>query len=146
MPYPKVTKEAAGNNHLVMENETLVFVNAAIDESKVELAKNFIRFATTDESMKQFTMTTNMLRSYKYELSEEEISELSYFGQTYYQYVQSAGVIYPRANNEYYMENTDKNVGFVSAVNGSEYSAPSQAFKDNASLTAEDYFLGLHSK
>ncbi len=143
MPFPKPTADAVGNNHLLMENETLVFVNGAIDESKVELAKDFIRFATTDESMKRFTTTTNTLRSYKYELSDDDISKLSFFGRNCYQYVQDATAIYPRANNEYYMSNTNGNTAFKTTINGKVYSTPSQAFKDDASLTAEDYFMNL---
>lgn len=148
MPYPKPTAEAAAKkeNHLLMENETLVFINKAIDEKKLELAKAFIRFSTTDESMKRFTKITNLLRSYKYSLSEDEVKELPFFGQTYYEYAKSAEFIYPRANNLYYLENVKNNCVFNSGVADREYTNPSRSFKDNSSLTAEDYFFGLHAK
>lgn len=144
MPCPKVSEEDAGNNSLLVTNDTLVFINKSIDSNKIDLAKDFIRFATTDVSLKEFTMTTNLLRTYNYALTDEELAELPYFGQSYYAYVQSAQLIYPRANNTYYMENVDVNLWFESTVNGNTYKTPTQAFKDDASLTAEQYFLGLH--
>lgn len=144
MPTPKPTADDVGNNTLLILNDTLVFVNKAIDTSKIELAKDFIRFATTDESLREFTQTTNMMRTYKYELSEEELASLPYFGQSYYAYLQSAELVFPRANNEYYAENLNANMKFEATVNGTLYNVPSQAFKDHADVTAEDYFFGLN--
>lgn len=144
MPCPKPTEESVGTNNILVSNDTLVFINKAIDENKIDLAKDFIRFATTDVSLKEFTMTTNLLRSFNYSLTEEELATLPYFGRTYYAYVQSAELIYPRANNLYYMENVDVNLWFKAVVNGKSYTTPTQEFKDDAALTAEEYFKGLN--
>lgn len=144
MPVPKPTADCVGKNTLLILNDTLVFVNKAIDESKIELAKDFIRFATTDVSLREFTMATNLMRTYKYELTEEELASMPYFGQSYYEYLQNSELVYPRANNEYYFTNVVENLKFNTTVNGKTYSMPSQTFKDYADLTAEDYFFGLN--
>lgn len=143
MPYPKPTADAVGKNSLVIENDTLVFINAAIDQSKVELAKDFIRFATTDESLRNFMVTTDQMRSYKYTMTDDQVKNMNFFARSYYEYLQSADWIYPRANNVYYETNVDANLKFATEVNGKSYNVPSQAFKDDASLTAEQYFAGL---
>lgn len=144
MPAPKPAADANSKNTLLIQNDTLVFVNKAIDANKIELAKDFIRFATTDVSMREFTMTTNMMRAYQYELTDEDLANLSYFGRSYYEYLKSANLVYPRANNAYYFENLNANFDLSATANGKSHTLPTQAFKDYADLTAEDYFFGLN--
>ncbi len=143
MPYPKPTADSVGSHSLIILNDTMVFINASIPDEKLELAKDFIRFATTDESMRRFTTITNQLRSYKYELTDEDKDKLTFFGKSYVEYLQSAEWIYPRANNDYYEEFLNRNTNFTTVVDGKTIGTPSQAFKDDASLTAEKYFAGL---
>ncbi len=146
MPYPKATEEQLDQpTSLLMENEPLAFINAAIEPNKIDLAKAFMQYAATDAALVRFTEITGVARAFKYEMPEDILSGLNTFKRTSFEFLSSAEIVNPYTNTDYYRENADGNMWFYTTVNGQEHSTPSTAFR-NYTMTVEDYFNGLHQE
>lgn len=102
MPMPR----QAGNTENVYfdQNSSYGFIKRNMPKEKVDLAKNFLQFTYTDESMKKFTKNTNALIGLNYEMNEDEISELSSFGQNLMRYKNSehTHLLYSLDDNDIY--------------------------------------------
>ena len=69
MPMPKVDKEHLGPATYINNWITSVNISAAIDSSKIPMAKQFIRFMHTDQSLSEFTKITSGVRPFNYSLT-----------------------------------------------------------------------------
>ena len=72
MPMPKVDKEHLGPATYINNWMTSVNVSAAIAESKIPMAKQFIRFMHTDRSLSEFTRITSGVRPFYYDVTTED--------------------------------------------------------------------------
>ena len=72
MPMPKVDKDHLGQATYMNNWMTSVNISAAIDNSKIPMAKQFIRFMHTDKSLSEFTRITSGVRPFSYTLTAED--------------------------------------------------------------------------
>lgn len=145
MPLPKATEDKVGQKTTLIDTHmSATFINANIKPEKIELAKLFVKFCHTNESLAEFTTTTGVTRGFNYDITEEQYNSLSYYSQSLYDLRSRSDIGRPFSNNELYKNNqgaffhTD---GFYSKVD-IMYNVPSLAFKDKG-LTAEQYFAGM---
>ncbi|MBR4420394.1 MAG: hypothetical protein IKT32_05885, partial [Clostridia bacterium] len=108
LPYPLPKKLADGETHqniLLNNGATHSFINSSIDESKVELAKDFLRFFYTEKELINFTLETNTSIGLKYELSDEQLKELSPYGRSLLLTVMNSKVLYQYSQNPVFLNN-----------------------------------------
>ena len=107
MPFPKANKERLQSHQFYLrdENYCVRFINANCDEEIIPLAKDFLQFCCSAESLAEFTSITSCTLGYQYQLDKKDYDSLSYFAQSVYDLKQNAKVIYPYANTEIFYKN-----------------------------------------
>lgn len=150
MPLPRATKVAADDYKMttVDRNYTCAFVNSNIanNANKVRLAKMFLQFCYTKESLIEFTEETGTTKGVMYNLTAEEentmLSKLNTFKKSVWDFRKKADIVYPVSDSEILINNqqafsiieSDWSVSY----GGTEYQNALAAFKNN--VTAEQYF------
>lgn len=100
MPLPKATKKQVGSeNIMVSPLDSYCFVNANIDDAKLDVAKKFLQFCHTDEMMAEFTETTGVVKPYTYDV---DTSKLTPFVASVVEASANSKVVFPKSNNEVY--------------------------------------------
>lgn len=141
MPMPKVDSTHIGENDVVIENSySLAFINANVQTrcpEKIDLLKKFIKFAYTDESLREFTINTNSMKAVSYELTSADKEKLSYYTRTLVDTLANSDAIYPLSNCSKFSKNQTKlSLNATFSVNNYEFAM--NALKDGVS--AKDYF------
>lgn len=106
MPYPKATKAQIGEKTTILSGgDTIACINSTIKEEKVELAKLFLQYCETQESLVEFVKATNMSRSYVFDMPERDYETLNTFARSYVDLVSDSN-IYPNvSNSEFFYKN-----------------------------------------
>jgi hypothetical protein len=151
MPFPFATEEqwekASVKSTLYDHLSSLMFMKSTVAEWKLPLVKEFIRFAHTDESLREFTKTTNTPKALNYTMSETDKAEMTYYGRTLVELKEKSEIVYPTNDSSLYLNNSTKfsiyNILFTK-VNGklNQYAFEGLHTKK---ISAEDYFNGIAS-
>ncbi len=145
MPMPKASKDQLGKSTLMDNIFSICFMKANVAEYKRGIAIEFIKFVNSDASLKEFSVITNTPKALNYTMTEEELSQLSPFGQSVMRLKQRSDIVYPVSSNPLYINNQaqfDTHSLYWSIVGGKEIQFASGAFYDS-NLTAEEYFAGM---
>ena len=71
MPLPKATEAQVGQKSTYVDSiNQLAFISSKTPTEKVELAKTFLQYCETQESLEEFLLTTNLTRSYNVDYSD----------------------------------------------------------------------------
>ena len=148
MPMPKATKNEIGQPFTVNgDSESLGFINANCNAEKLALAKLFLQFVNTDVSLREFTVTTNTMKELKYELTEEDLAQMTGFGRLLWNTQQSLNLVYKSSQNNVFVNNTSLlvNGGFETKIGTATYNRPVDQLRGTNSnkISAKDYFMGL---
>ena len=66
MPLPKATKEQIGQKTTLVDSlNQLAFISAYVPEERIELAKTFLKFCSTQASLEEFVVETGLTRNYR---------------------------------------------------------------------------------
>lgn len=118
MTLPKVSKAAydkSKQSYVADSLNAFVVVKKNVASEKVDLAKDFVRYACSDEALQAFTVTTGAMKALKYTIDDKSYKELSNFGKAYYDamtnettvptfvYTYSKSALYAR-NSDYFVE------------------------------------------
>lgn len=143
MPLPKPTEDHVDGTHTLFNSkQSAAFINANINESKIELAKEFLKFAHSNDSLVEFTETVSLLKPYAYTLSEN--NNLTYYAKQLLQVKETSENVYPFADSRLF---TRQKGTLLSAsawaviIGDHSYNHPTTDFLGGVS--AEDYFNGL---
>lgn len=111
MPLPKATKEKVGEKTTLVDGaNSLAFLGATIDRNKVECAKKFLQFCYTDESLVEFSVTTNTPKGVLYTIPDEDFAKLSSYGKSIFYLINTQSlseVVYPYSINAMYLNHQD---------------------------------------
>lgn len=146
MPLPKATKEKVGKQTLMDYLYSCGFINANIPESKKRAAKLFLQFLYTDESLREFTVTTNCPKACVYTMGDE-YDKLSYFGKTLWDNKEKSDIVYPFSTAPLYLNNQSKfnlYYNWTSRMNSETKSNPIDALRKN-NIKAQTYFYGIQN-
>ena len=126
-------------------NSAFAFINANIqdDEVKSNLAKLFLQFCYTDESLLDFTKTTGILKGVEYEVDKTTYDGLDNYFQSLIDIKRSYDVVYPYSDNKMFVYSPTLLLNgsmYTSTVNNEPYQYPFTALEDG--ISAKDYFLG----
>ncbi|PWM75295.1 MAG: hypothetical protein DBX59_02380 [Bacillota bacterium] len=144
MPMPKATEEQIGEPQTMVDQaRSLSCINANIDKTKIQLAKTFLQYCETQESLLETFLTTNILRGFEVDTSAV-YDTLSTYGKSV---VDTTGVkankVIPLSSCDVFYRNYS---AFLSTqlLATKEYTAPSSAFKDG--VTSAELFNKLQNK
>ncbi len=149
MPLPKAEK-GNGDATLVEDMFSTVFVKSTIESWKMTLAVDFLQFVHTDESLCEFTVTTNTPKAFTYSLTDEDKGKMSEYGRSLFTLNEKADVVYPLSQNPVFVNNQTlfkdyPENGMYQSTVGSDRSNPVSTFKDYPNISAIDYFNGLYT-
>ena len=125
-----------------------VIINARISEKQQEIAKTFIRFAHTDESLRRFTVNTSLPAAFQYEIGDAA-SETTVFAKSYLEVYQNSNKFYNYKPYEMQNNNALKNIEQIITYQwSSNASGDLGRFADICpdKINAEDYFVGIYKK
>ena len=137
--YKDVEGKEAGKAVYADQADSLAVINANIagDKELVELAKTFLAYCYTDESLKEFTETTRVTRSLKYDV---DVNKLDAWGKAVWNYTKAADLLLPYSSNSLYLNNRTQQSMHIAndfwAVSGKNVYSYCKG-----SGTAESYFL-----
>ena len=147
MPLPKVSSQHTNDGVFTILQSTgdIAFIRKGIAEFKINLAKSFLQFCYTEESLREFTVITNMCRPVSYEMGER-FDELSTWGKTMVDIHKYAETAY-RDSDSLIMQNYPTDLWYsprlwMSTVGGKTYTYPTFAMI-NDGVSARNYFNGL---
>ncbi|MGF7141717.1 hypothetical protein HNQ56_000127 [Anaerotaenia torta] len=143
MPLPKVKE--AGEYTILQLTGDIAFINAKTPAEKVNLAKAFLQFCYTEESLVEYTTVTNVCRAVDYEMGDKK-EELSAWGKTMVDMHENARKAIQDSASPM-MQNYSTDLWYsprlwLSTVNGETFTYPATAMI-NENIKAEDYFEGL---
>ena len=149
MPLPKATEDQVGEGVTLTDFlYSMGFINANVtDPVKLDLAKKFLKFVNSQESLEEFTVITSAPKSLEYEMSEESLEKMTYFGQSVWSTRQHATVIYPYSTNRLYLNHQSDFVfqgGFNSLIGGQVVTDISKKINDEH-ISAKEVFDGIVS-
>ncbi len=145
MPLPtrKNADTACKKNTVCDSNSSFAFINANIkkDEVAVKLAKMFLKFCYTEESLQEFTTTTGVSKGVSYRLTDEQYAAMPTYHKSLWDIKTNSDVVYPYSNSTIFVKHQpDFNFAQDTAmwVSGS-YSLPWGGLKDYGHSTKK-YF------
>jgi hypothetical protein len=151
LPLPKATnakaaETAAADKKLTLYDSlySLSFIKANIAEWKKPLALEFMRFANTDESLREFTSVTNTFKALEYDLTAGDLAKMTPYGRSLVAAVSKADIVYPYSQNSKFLNNSGYFNGlgmFNSRIGTYNYSSMIPAFR--STVTLNDYFTGI---
>lgn len=102
--YKDVEGKEVGKAVYADQADSLAVINANIasDKELVDLAKTFLAYCYTDESLKEFTETTRVTRSLKYDV---DVNKLDAWGKAVWNYTKAADLLLPYSSNSLYLNN-----------------------------------------
>lgn len=156
MPLPKATEEKAqqaaeniakgeAGNTIADSLYSLCFVSSGIENWKLPIAIDFIQFCNTDESLIEFTTTTNTMKALTYEIDDTILAQLSPYGRSLVEFIQNSNIVYPYSSSEKYINNASMfraDGCYHATVNNATKDYPAQAFHVDG-VSAADYFAGM---
>lgn len=151
MPTPKVSLDRLGKTTIYDMNRSACFINANTPASQMEVAKAFLAFAHTNESLSLFNTVTSVPRPFSYTITESDRQSISYYGLSTYEYVKNANVVYSRNDEDAFFLNNETYFsfgnawGWTSKINDqkTEGNAIVGYFR-NRTYTPETWFTGLY--
>ena len=149
MPMPKPTAAQIGEGNVALsDRDSSIFVNASTPTSKVKAAKTFVAYLNSDRSMNTFSQYTDMMRLMNYDLTDETLGNMTYYGKASYKYFHAPTTKHLdwRPMNETAASKTTalgyRKWGFsIDASNDN----PFQIFYDGKATSAEDLFAQINS-
>lgn len=110
MPLPSATAEKAAEHKSTLHDVlySFCFVKSNVDESKKGAIKDFLKFCNTDESLVEYTVTTNTPKALNYTMSEADLAKMSPFGRSVYELRQKSDIVYPYASSSFYINNQSR--------------------------------------
>ncbi len=151
LPLPKPTYAEVGTKKTtkVSERKAVIFINKYCADYAVPIAKAFVSYLNSDRIMNVFSKDTDMLRSLNYELTDDTLNGMSYFGRNNY--------YLSRSENTEWIEwvgTTDTTKRQTALLEWSKYgyllsdgsANPFTFWKEesNANVTAEQYFKNVY--
>lgn len=145
MPFPKANENAHPGLTLYDNMNSLSFINARIPEYKIPLAKKFLQFCATDESIIEFMQETNTPKALRFEMTEEEKSALSYYGRQVLEMREEADIVYPNSTTNLFLNNTSSFIVHTQQwLTSANDIYPSKALRpEDGGKSAETYFRQL---
>jgi hypothetical protein len=141
MPFPKAPGASEGLT-LVDMTKSLGYVSSAVPENRKAVAKQFIRFVNTDESLREFSVITDAAKALQYSLTAEDTAKMSYLGKQTVTLRETADVLYQSSPNPLFLNNEMAFTRPEYLWKWGTHATPSTSLKKPGGITAAEYFNG----
>ncbi len=146
----RAAKVANGENPYTMidTHNSLAFIGKNVSDEVYALAKDFIQFAYTDESLADFSIITDTTKAVKYNMTEAQKAQMSGYGRSLATMQENADIVYSFSKSLFYqvneslLYNNKETFSSRYTENGTVVSIAPDEFKKGKS--AVDYFNGLY--
>ena len=141
----EVTEENAAKNAVKDMLNSYAFINANIadNEPRLTLAKLFLKYCYQLENLQKFTEITGSARGLNYDLTEENLAQMSTYQRSIWEMRQEADVIKQISASPIFINNESSLIDtyWTSTARGQSYWYPYLAFRSGVS--AWEYFNGM---
>ena len=145
----RVAKAAKGENPYTMldTHNSLAFIGKGVSADVYALAKDFIQFAYTDESLADFSIITDTTKAVQYTMTAEQKAQMSGYGRSLMDMQESSDIVYSFSKSLFYQVNEGLLYNSKESFNarytegGEIVKSPSDEFRKGKS--AVDYFNAL---
>lgn len=130
-------------NTIVDANSSFAFINSSIknDPVALNLAKLFLKFCYTEQSLQEFTTISGTAKGVSYSLTDAQYKSLPSYFKSVYDITKNSDVVYPYSDSKIFTNN-QKGFGIAQDTSlwaSGVYSIPLSAMKD-AKKSAKEYF------
>lgn len=148
MPMPKATTAQIGEDYTILDaTNSLGFINANCSAVELDVAKKFLQFVHTDESLREFTRVTGTVKNLEYELEESDTAALSGWGKQLWETKANRKTVYGYSKNMVWLNNqaTLAYEGFQAKIGNTGYNLVIDEIRGDkkGTISAEDYFAGI---
>lgn len=156
MPLPVQAKGSVteGNGRKAVHLDTLAsyaFINGNVrtkhGEAVEKLAKDFLKFLYTDQSLAEFTTKSSVVKDVNYDISTAQYDSLSSFAKTIWDAKETADIVVPISAHQKFVKNSSAFTLFSDiqfwnvTVGASTYQYPYLGLR--AGVSAKDYFNAM---
>lgn len=153
MPTPKADDGSSNPGTTLISSTGNSFVCISSKTSKADLAKDFLKFVHSDESLRTFTRVTGSVRPYEYNLTQTDRDEMTYFANMMFDIYrdEKTQICYTNIykNDVFYKETSYlsyANWSLGAEIYGYSTNDPFYEFSQSASLTVQQYLEGMKSR
>lgn len=147
----RAVKLSAGQKGYTLADthNSLAFIGKQVSNDVYALAKDFLQFANTDESLAEFSMITDTTKALNYTMTPAQKAEMSAYGRSLMTMQENAEIVYTFSKNIFYRANeatfSEHKMSF--ATNYKENGVDIKIAVDEFVLdkSTEDYFTGLYN-
>lgn len=146
MPLPtkiNATDTNVGDSGLSLDyTRAYAIINkSATEDWKLDLAKDFLRFAYSAESLEKYTQETGTARGVQYEISQTTYDGLSAFGKDLWNNHKNGKILYKLSDNLMYVDNEADFTDTWKTSAGGGYASPFGCFR-GGELNTKSYYNG----
>ena len=124
---------------------SLCFIGAQVSDDVYKIAKDFVQFAYSDESLAEFSIITDTTKAVQYTMTEDQLAQMSAYGRSLLDMQGKANIVSAFSKNEFFQKNEKMLVDYMTLfdanIDGKLYQIPVNEFKRGTSATT--YFNGL---
>lgn len=153
MPTPKADDGSSASGTTLISSTGNSFICISSQSQQVELAKDFLKFVHSDESLRTFTRVTGSVRPYDYTLTEEDKNAMTYFSNMMFDiyHAETTEISYITLfNNDVFVKEpsylSNTNWFWGANINNQVYTDPFYEFSQDSSLTVSQYTKGMKEK
>lgn len=146
----RAAKLSAGQNGYTLTDthNSLAFIGKHVSDDVYALAKDFLQFAYTDESLAEFSIITDTTKALNYTMTPDQKAKMSAYGRSLMDMQEKSDIVYTFSKNTFYQANEASFSQYKTAF-ATKYTADTPFVSitvDEFRLkkTAEAYFSGLH--
>lgn len=142
MPLPTVVEGTPEQNTVAVYDyiQSYAFISGYIDESKIDIAKEFLKYCYRPENLRKFTEITGVARGMEYEMDQPQLDSMTSYAQSVWEMHKSGEVVSVLSGNDIFMDNS---ASIESTLWSSRsYASPWSAFYSGA-MNAKDYFAEM---
>lgn len=144
MPFPKANAEKVGSGTTLLDElASIAVVNAKATDLRQSLAKKFLQFIYTDESLNEFLAVTGTPKAVDFAVNKTVYDNLTVFSQSVMNLKTTSKIIYAYSENSFWRAtHLQLNRAYQSSLNEGNFVDVGKTFKEY-SYNAEQYFSGM---
>ena len=143
MPLPKATADKVGSKNVFSDYlNAFVCVKSGLADGVKKAALELVKYSCTDEMLRDFTRVTGTVKGYKYDMTKEDMAELSTFSKSVISAVKKSDVVYKFSSDSFYnshLANLAYDVVYSTKVGGNTYKNVVDGIKEGGT-TGVGYF------
>ena len=145
MPLPKADSKSNDKQTILADTSSFVFMKSGLSASKKALAGDFLQYMNTDDAYREFTRTTNAVKYFKYDLTDEDKAQMSNFGRDYWEYYHNAETVLPESHVDQFNKGIGQQLSSRRfAISDASY-FPQNDFINDSGLKAGQYLAQVYS-